>query len=77
MPENNLRERIVDILREHKEGLTILDISKRLDTNRNTVTKYIYELSGAGIIQHRNIGTAKLCFLTEKKKKRKEWMAFT
>ena len=72
-----LRKNIIKLLKLNPEGLTIVEISKKIGINRNTVAKYIYELSGAGIIQHRKIGTAKLCFLAETKKKRKEWMAFT
>ena len=36
------------------------------------ITKYIYELSGAGIIVQRKIGTAKLCFLAKYVKKREK-----
>lgn len=72
MVDSKIRERVVETLKKHPEGLTILDISKILGTNRNTVTKYIYELSGAGLIEHRKIGTAKLCFLSKKMEKKWE-----
>jgi Mn-dependent DtxR family transcriptional regulator len=72
MVENNIRERIIEILKKNTEGLTILDISRILGVNRGTVTKYIYELSGANLITHRKIGTAKLCFLAKKGGKRKD-----
>lgn len=65
-----LKQQIVKILEERQEGLTILSISKILGINRATVTKYIYELSGAGVISYRKIGTAKLCFLTKRGEKR-------
>lgn len=66
MIKEDLKARIMKILERHQEGITILDISKILGVNRNTVTKYIYELSGAGMITQRKVGTAKLCFLAKK-----------
>lgn len=70
--ENNFRERIIGLLRSKPDGLTILDIANSLEANRNTITKYIYELSGSGIITQRKIGVAKLCFLTKYAKKREK-----
>ena len=72
MVENKIREGVIEALRKNPQGLTILEISKILEVNRNTVTKYIYELSGAGVIEHRKIGTAKLCFLNKKGEKKWE-----
>ena len=70
--ENNFRERIIDLLKSKTDGLTILDVANSLDANRSTITKYIYELSGAGIIVQRKIGTAKLCFIAKYVKKREK-----
>ncbi len=67
--ENNFRERIIELLKSKPDGLTILDISNSLDANRNTITKYIYELSGSGTIVQRKIGAAKLCFLAKNVKR--------
>lgn len=69
---NNFKERITDLLKSKPEGLTILDIANSLDANRSTITKYIYELSGGGIITQRKIGVAKLCFLAKYSKKREK-----
>jgi len=69
-----LKDKIIDTLEKHPEGLTILDISRILGVNRATVTKYVYELSGASLITHRKIGSAKLCFLAKKGEKRKGLM---
>ncbi|MHA1867358.1 MAG: hypothetical protein ACTSVB_02020 [Candidatus Heimdallarchaeaceae archaeon] len=66
MRKNNLiRERIIEVLLEHPEGLPIFEIAILIGAHRHTVTKYIYEFAGAGIIQIREIGTAKLCFLKQ------------
>lgn len=69
--ENNFRERIIELLKSRPEGLTILDISNSLNANRNTITKYIYELFGAEIVTQRKVGAAKLCFLTKYAPKRR------
>ena len=69
--QNNFKERIIVILRNHPEGLTIIEISKLLDSHRHTITKYIYQLIGEGLIYQRKIGTAKLCYLKDEKNDRK------
>lgn len=66
MTENHSREKILKILEQHPEGLTILNISKLIGANRITVSKYIYGLIGEGLISQRKIGPAKLCYLVEK-----------
>ncbi|MFH1623058.1 MAG: hypothetical protein ABIA12_00860, partial [Candidatus Aenigmatarchaeota archaeon] len=63
MAENYIRERMVELLEAHPEGMTILGVAQALKLNRNTVTKYVYELSGAGVVVQRKIGSAKLCFV--------------
>lgn len=68
MKENNVRERIINILKEHSEGLTILDISDISGVSRITVSKYIYWFMIENLIYQRRIGTAKLCYL-----RMKEW----
>ena len=39
--ENNVEERIVEILRKNPEGLTIVDVAKQLRMHRHTASKYI------------------------------------
>ena len=63
MSRNNFKERTIELLRKHPEGLTILEIAKLNDAHRHTITKYIYELVGADLIGIREVSTAKLCFL--------------
>lgn len=63
MKENNFRERVIEVLKEHPEGLTILNISKLLGTNRITASKYIYGLISENLIYERKIGPAKMCYL--------------
>jgi DNA-binding IclR family transcriptional regulator len=59
--ENHFKERIVEEIRRHPEGLTIMNISENAKINRVTVSKYVLVLLAEGIIEQRLIGTAKLC----------------
>jgi DNA-binding IclR family transcriptional regulator len=61
--ESEVRSRIIDILKNHPEGLTLMDIAGIIGMNRVTVSKYVYGLVSEGIIQLRTIGPAKLCCL--------------
>ena len=61
MEKNNVRERIIKALKEHPEGLTIMNISKVIGMNRLTVSKYVYGLMSEDLILERKIGPAKLC----------------
>jgi predicted transcriptional regulator len=60
---NNVKERILEVLKKHNEGLPIVKIAEIIGLHRHTVTKYVYELVGADVIQIREIGSAKVCFL--------------
>jgi O6-methylguanine-DNA--protein-cysteine methyltransferase len=68
---NNFRQRIVEILRQHPEGMTIMDIAARLKAHRHTAAKYVRDLIKEGLVMQRNIGPAKLCYL-EKGESRSE-----
>ncbi len=65
--KNNVRERIIKILRKHPEGLTTVEIADKIGMSRHAVTKYVYQLLGEGSILQREVGTAKLCYLKGKK----------
>lgn len=63
--EGAIREKIVEVLSENSDGLTILDVARLVGAHRHTVTKYIYELVGANVIRLRKISSAKVCLLNE------------
>ena len=67
MAENNFRERIIDSLKKHPEGLTLWDLAKNTGINRITVSKYIFGMVFEGIVYQRNVGPAKLCYLKMRK----------
>ena len=55
-------DRIRRILRTHPRGLSITDISRKLQMNRNSVAKYLEVLQMAGDSEMRKVCTAKLYF---------------
>ncbi|MEM5812216.1 MAG: hypothetical protein QW286_00720, partial [Candidatus Aenigmatarchaeota archaeon] len=59
------RTLIINVLRKHPDGLTLTSIAQLTGLHRHTATKYVYELKGAGIINERDVGSAKLCYLRE------------
>jgi DNA-binding IclR family transcriptional regulator len=63
MRQNHFRERIIEALRQHPEGLTTVDIARVIGSHRHTITKYVYQLVGEGMIHQREIGNAKLCYM--------------
>ena len=68
---NNVRERIVSILRKDENGLSLTEIADKVGMNRRSVTKYIYQLLGEGLVYHRKVGNAKLCYLKVKRGRKK------
>ncbi len=57
---NNYKKRVIDLLKENSLGLTIADLSKKLETTRHTVSIALAELKGADLIEIRKVGVAKL-----------------
>jgi DNA-binding transcriptional ArsR family regulator len=55
----------LSILKRHPEGLTIRSLSEITGVHRQTVTKYVFELKGAGIIHRRRVGSATLLYLNK------------
>ena len=54
------KEKIINILKKNKSGLTIADIGKKAGTTRHTASIILAELRGANLIEVRKIGMAKL-----------------
>jgi predicted transcriptional regulator len=55
-----IRDRILELLKKQKEGLTITDVTKFLQIHYSTSSKYLAVLEAEGKIIHRDIGMAKL-----------------
>ena len=60
-----LKEQTLFILKTHPEGLTIRSLSEITGVHRQTITKYILELKGAGIVHRRKVGSATLHYLKD------------
>jgi len=56
---------ILEVLKRHPEGLTITSLAENSGLHRHTVTKYIKDLILSGDVQEREVGMAKLCYLSE------------
>ncbi len=54
------KELVVELLKKNTDGLTIIEIAKKLKISRNTVPVILAELKGAELIRIRPIGKAKL-----------------
>lgn len=67
--ETKTRKRIIAELRKWPEGLTIVEISAKLNLSRQTVAKYVYGFILKGVVKIRKVGPAKLCYLKKQGKK--------
>jgi predicted transcriptional regulator len=54
------KEKVENLLKKEKDGLTIVEISSKIGISRNTVAIILAELKGAEKIRIRPIGKAKL-----------------
>ncbi len=59
-------ERIKDLLKINPKGLSIEEVSKKLKVNRATAAKYLNSLVMSGQADMRNLGPAKLFYLTHR-----------
>ena len=67
--EGEIRQRIVGLLHDHPQGLTILSISKHIGMTRQTASRYVLALISEGIVKVRKVGPAKLCYLRKRGRK--------
>ena len=58
--------KIRSLLKFHPRGLTISDISQRLKMNRNSVAKYLEILEMSGCVELRQMGAAKVFYLSQR-----------
>lgn len=61
---NKIQTRIVDLLKEKKEDITINQIAAELGIDRHTAGKHLEILEGMGICQFRSVGKSKMWKLT-------------
>ena len=63
--EDIIKKKIIETVRNHPEGLTILELAKIIGSHRQTITKYILVLEAQEIIYRRRVGSATLHYLKE------------
>lgn len=59
-------DRIKQMLRSNRRGLSITDISRRIGINRNSVAKYLDVLQMGGEVEVKKVCTAKLYFISDR-----------
>ena len=62
---DDIKGKIVDVLRNSKTGLSGLEISERLEINRLTMTKYLKVFAAEGLLKQKNIGNVNLWFIED------------
>ncbi|MBI4021139.1 MAG: hypothetical protein HY369_02765 [Candidatus Aenigmarchaeota archaeon] len=65
---DEVKQHIIKTITSHPEGLTIQDLAMIVGAHRQTVTKYVLFLEGAGIIVRRRVGSATLHYLKKQLK---------
>ena len=60
-----LKKKLFDLLSNSKVGLSGLEISKQLEINRITTTKYLNIFAAEGLIRQKNIGNVNLWFIED------------
>ncbi len=63
--ENKIFNKIVNIIRESKYGVSSIEISKELSLDRHTIAKYLEVLKTNGLIDYKRIGMAKVWYPLE------------
>lgn len=58
-----IKEKLIDLLRNSKTGLSGTEISKKLGINRITMTKYLNVFSAEGLVKQKIIGSINLWFI--------------
>jgi predicted transcriptional regulator len=61
--KNEVKNKVVKILSQHPEGLTIQYLADKIGVSRQTVRAYIMELKGEGVVLRRRVGSATLHYL--------------
>ncbi|MBL7117840.1 MAG: helix-turn-helix domain-containing protein [Candidatus Syntrophoarchaeum sp.] len=65
----DVKDKIVKILADHPEGLTIQYLADDIGVSRQTVRAYVLELKGSGVVLRRRVGSATLHYSASLMKK--------
>ena len=59
----DIKEKLLGVLGNSKTGASGLEISKKLNINRITMTKYLKVFAAEGLLKQKNIGNVNLWFI--------------
>lgn len=62
---NEIKQKLVDVLRGSKTGLSGVEVAEKVGVNRITMTKYLNVFAAEGIIREKKIGNVNLWFIEE------------
>ncbi len=60
-----IKEKLIDILRNSRTGLSGMEIAEKLKINRLTMTKYLQVFAAEGLVKQKNVGNVNLWFMEE------------
>jgi len=66
------REKIIKELRKNPDGFTVSELSKKLSLSRQTIANCFAFLEGAEKVKIRQVGMAKVYYIIQNKKGKKE-----
>ena len=58
-----IREKLISVLKDSDSGLSGVEISKKINVSRITMTKYLKVFAAEGLLRQKNIGNVTLWFL--------------
>ena len=59
-------DKIRDLLKKNPKGLTISELSQKVNLNRNSLAKYLEILLVSGQVEMESFGTAKVYYLSQR-----------
>jgi len=62
-PIEEIREKLISILKDSDSGMSGIEISKKINVSRITMTKYLKVFAAEGLLRQKNIGNVTLWFL--------------
>ncbi|MEM0333622.1 MAG: winged helix-turn-helix transcriptional regulator, partial [Candidatus Aenigmatarchaeota archaeon] len=60
------KEKILNVIKENPDGLTIQEIARKAKVSRITASIYVHELLGEGKVHQKKIGVYRIIFPKEK-----------
>ncbi|MFQ5573145.1 MAG: ArsR family transcriptional regulator [Nitrosopumilaceae archaeon] len=62
---DEIKQKLVDVLRDAKTGLSGVEIAEKVGVNRITMTKYLNVFAAEGLIREKKIGNVNLWYIEE------------